>query len=137
MPFALSDGTPLGILASPLRKINIEIRLTKILSGVIRWTVKKVLLITISLLLLMTVNIAGCGNKGLTAEQRQTYINMAVDYENKAVQAQQLSDEAWKAALASTSTSGRQLLEALAKEKQDLASEYRGQALKYRESAAK
>jgi hypothetical protein len=99
--------------------------------------VKKVLLTAISLLLLMTVSITGCSNNGLTAEQRQTYINMAIDYENKAAEAQQLSDDAWAACLKTINSSQKQALESLAKEKQDLASEYRQQALKYRELAAK
>jgi uncharacterized lipoprotein NlpE involved in copper resistance len=98
--------------------------------------VKKVSIV-LALLLLVAFGIMGCDNKGLTEAQRQAYINLAIDYENKALQAQQASDEAWKACLASTSTSGRQALESMAKEKQDLASEYRQQALKYRELAVK
>ena len=112
--------------------------LTKILDGIIKVTAVKKVLIVISLLLLITVNITGCGNKGLTTEQRQTYINMAIEFENKALQAQKQAEELWTFSYQrGFLDSQREALVDGAKAKEDLASEYRQQALKYRELAAK
>lgn len=79
-------------------------------------------------------NIAG----GMSSTQRQAYIKMAIDYDNKALQelasAKVLRDASYERGY---TDSQRQAIVDSAKAKEDLASEYRQQALKYRELAAK
>jgi hypothetical protein len=80
--------------------------------------------------------LAGCG--GLSAQERQGYLDKASSYEQAANQMQKEAGELRSSSyIRGLSDSQRQAVVASAKAKEDLASEYRQQALKYRELAAK
>ena len=99
------------------------------------------LIIMACLLFVAPLALAGCGG-GLSKEQRQTYLQLAVSYESKAKEAQLLADASRQAALeirpsGTYNTELRRSYEARAKQYDDVAQDYRELAVKYRELATK
>ena len=99
------------------------------------------LLIIVACLLFATpLALAGCGG-GLSDEQRENYLQMAKEYEVKATEHQRLADKFWGISLEIRPSSQynielKKSVEAQAKRHDDMAKEYRQQALHYRTLAA-
>jgi hypothetical protein len=76
-------------------------------------------------------------NSKLLAEQRRDYLDKAIDYETKAAKLVTDSDNLWVIAVQRVNIELTNSAPEMTKQWLDLASEYRQQALKYRELAAK
>ncbi len=98
-------------------------------------------LIIVACLLFTTLPVlSGCGS-GISTQQRESYLQMAKEYEVKANEAQANAD-VYRAAIPKLSASAlyddkRRSFETVAKQYDDTAAQYRQLALKYRELATK